>query len=178
MAQEKLGASPLTEPQKWQSLLRGQIINSTTHKYSRLIQLVDQKAQAMIILNSILVPVCIRGLEDPLLHYPAIVSIATACVSILTSIICIYPKRGHRKLGDPNFNYLHFNDVGHVDREEYLAAFLPIFNDPYKLAEVAVRDLHDTAKKSMIPKYFWIKLSYGTFCIGNLLALGAIAFLL
>ncbi len=174
----KTTASPLSDAQKWQSLLRGQIINSTVHKFSRLIQLVDQKAQVMILLNSILVPVCIRGFEDPILHYPALISIATACLSIFVSIICIYPKRSHRKSTDPNFNYLHFNDIGHMKREDYLEQFLPLFNDPYKLAEIAVRDIHDTAQKSMIPKYFWIKMAYGIFFVGNLLAVITIAFLL
>lgn len=164
--------------QRFQALMRGQVINATANKYSRLIQLVDQKAQAMIFLNSILVPVCIRGFEDPVLHYPAVISIITAGISILAAIICIYPKRSHRKLNDPDFNYLHFNDIGHVERDEYIEAFLPIFNDPMKLAETSVKDMHDTAKKSIIPKYFWIKLSYGTFFVGNALAMAVLAILM
>jgi len=150
--------------------LRGQIISATTVKFSRGIQLADQKAQALILLNSILIPLSLNWIDKPEFHYAAILSIATALASILAAIICIYPKRktGRREKG--TFNYLHFNDIGHIDRQEFIDEFMPIFNDPGKLAETAVNDLHDTAQNAMIPKFFWLKLAYITFFIGNMIA--------
>ena len=41
----------------WDALLRGQVLTATTAKLVNYIALADQKAQAMIIINSILIPV-------------------------------------------------------------------------------------------------------------------------
>ncbi|MBX2833905.1 MAG: hypothetical protein KTR28_02935 [Micavibrio sp.] len=162
---------------KWQALMRGQVISSTGLKFSRLVQLVDQKAQVMILLNSILIPVCIRGFYDPVYHWPAIISIVTSCISILSAIICIYPKRKMRKPGTLEMNYLHFNDIGHMKRDDFMSQFMPMFNDSEKLAELAVKDLHDIARNSLIPKYVWIKLSYGVFFFGNIIAIATMTVL-
>ncbi|MGH1397626.1 MAG: Pycsar system effector family protein [Alphaproteobacteria bacterium] len=160
----------LSDKQRWQALLRGQIISATTVKFSRGVQLADQKAQALILLNSILVPLALNWIEKPEFHYPAIISIITAMCSILAAIICIYPKRKKGRREKNTFNYLHFNDIGHMKRDEFMSEFMPIFNDAGKLAETAIKDLHDTAKNAMIPKFFWLKLAYATFFIGNLIA--------
>jgi hypothetical protein len=167
--------SEITDKIRWPALMRGQVLSAAVNKYARLIQLVDKKAQVMIFLNSILIPVCFNGLDNPIFQYACMVSIATACISILASIICIYPKRRRRKIGDENINYLHFNDIGHLEREEYMNAFVPILSDPERLTKAAVHDLYDTAKNSILPKYYWIKIAYGTFFVGNLLAIIMIA---
>jgi len=170
MSEKKQPISELTDTVRWQGLLRGQIINATTVKFSRGIQLADQKAQALIFLNSILIPVALNWIDKPQFHYPAIICILTALCSILAAIICIYPKRKEGRREKGTFNYLHFNDIGHIKRDEFLDEFMPIFNDPGKLAQTAVTDLHDTAKNSMLPKFFWLKVSYATFFFGNLLS--------
>ena len=163
-------AQPLSGEKRWHALLRGQIINATTIKFSRAVQLADQKAQALIFLNSILIPMALNWIEKPQFHHPAILCIITSICSILAAIICIYPKRKAGRKEKGTFNFLHFNDIGHIERDEFLDEFMPIFNDPQKLAETAVRDLHDTAKNGMIPKFFWLKLAYAIFFFGNLIA--------
>lgn len=160
----------LSGEKRWQGLLRGQIISATTLKFSRGVQLADQKAQALILLNSILIPVALNWIDKPEFHYAAIICIVAAICSILAAIICIYPKRKAGRRDKDTFNYLHFNDIGHISRDEYLEEFMPLFNDPGKLAQTALKDLHDTAKNSMIPKFFWLKIAYATFFFGNLCA--------
>ena len=155
---------------RWKGLLRGQIISATTVKFSRGIQLADQKAQALIFLNSILIPVALNWIDKPEFHIPALICIATALCSILSAIICIYPKRKKGRSEKGTFNFLHFNDIGHMKRDDFLEEFLPIFNDPAELAKTAVSDLHDTAQHSMLPKFFWLKIAYASFFIGNLCA--------
>jgi hypothetical protein len=92
-------------------------------------------------------------------------------LSIWAAIVCIYPKRKYRKQGDRELNLLHFNDIGHMDKDEYLKQMLPRFNDLSKLAELVVNDLYDTSRYSIIPKFLWLKISYSFFGIGNLLAI-------
>jgi len=156
---------------RWEALLRGQIISATTLKFVNVIRLADQKAQALIFLNSILIPVALNWLDKPEFHMASIICIATGMCSILAAIMCIYPKRKAGRKDKDTFNFLHFNDIGHMKRDEFLDEFLPIFNDPSKLAEIAVKDIHDVARNSMIPKFFWLKIAYAVFFIGNFFAI-------
>ncbi len=163
--------SELPEKQRWQALMRGQVMSATIDKFMTVIELLDQKAQVMIFLNSILIPVCITSVEHGTFKNAAIISIATAVLSIMAAIICIYPKRRYRKSGDRELNLLHFNDIGHLDKQEYIDRFLPAFNDLENLAEIVIHDLYDTSRYSILPKYTWLKLSYATFVVGNLVAI-------
>ena len=160
----------MEQKERWQALLRGQIIGATTAKFASVIRLADQKAQALIFLNSILVPVAINWISKPEFHTAAIITIVTALSSIFAAIICIYPKRKAGRKDRDTFNFLHFNDIGHMDRDDFLDEFMPLFNDPSKLAEVAIKDMHDVAKNAIIPKFFWLKLAYAIFFFGNLAA--------
>ena len=164
---------PKTEDKvRWEALLRGQVITVTTNKYFDYVQLADNKAQALIILNSILIPVALNWMEKDAFHWSAIISIITAVISIMTAIICIYPKRRAGRKPDGSINYLHFGDIGQIREEEFLDEFMPIFNSPGALAETAVKDLHDTARRIIRPKFFWLKMSYVSFFMGNLIAIG------
>lgn len=156
---------------KWESLLRGQVMSATTIKLTQLLRMVDQKAQTMILLNSVLIPFCIKTYEAKMFEYAAAISIVTALLSIFSAIVCIYPKRKYRKNGDRDINLLHFNDIGHMEEEEYIRLFMPEFNDPARLANLVVRDIYDTSRYSVIPKFVWLKVSYGIFFFGNLLAI-------
>lgn len=161
----------LSEKTKWKALLRGQIGATCLDRLMKLVQLIDHKAQVMIFLNSIMIPVCINALEHETFKFSPMVSIITAVISILAAIICIYPKRRYRKKGDPNVNLMHFNDIGHMEKDEYIDLFLPKFNNPQKLSEMVVNDIYDTSRYSIIPKLKWLKASYVTFACGNMLAI-------
>ncbi len=156
--------------QKWEGLLRGQVMSATVSKFTTIIRLLDQKAQAMILLNSILLPVCVKALEQDSLRSAATISIATAILSIIAAMICIYPKRRYRKSGDREINLLHFNDIGHLDKQDYVDKMLPKFNDTSELAKVVVHDLYDTSRYSILPKYAWLKITYFLFALGNFAA--------
>lgn len=158
------------QTEKWQGLLRGQITAATINKNMVVIRLLDQKAQIMIFMNSILVPLCLHNLDHAVYGKAAAVAIIASICSSLAAIICIYPKRKYRKSGDRELNLLHYNDIGHMDKDDFLAQIMPKFNDPSQLAELAVNDLYDMARYSMIPKYMWVKISYGVFAFGNILA--------
>ena len=155
----------------WSALLRGQVLATTTHKFVTYVTLADQKAQAMIILNSILIPVTIAWAGKPIFGLAATLAIVTALISIFTAILCIYPKRRRGSKPDGTYNLLHFGDIGRMKEEQYLMLFRPIFNDLERLAEESVKDLHDVARRIIIPKFFWLKISYGAFFIGNMIAI-------
>jgi len=166
----------MDEDIRWKALFRGQVINATTAKFANVIRLIDQKAQALIFLNSILTPVALNWINKPEFYIAAIICIVTGVFSILSAIICIYPKRKAGRKDKDTFNFLHFNDIGHMEREEFMNEFMPLFNDPSKLAETAVKDIHDVARNSIMPKFFWLKTAYAIFFFGNLSAILSIMF--
>lgn len=160
--------------ERWHALMRGQVMSASVQKFTTILQLLDQKAQVMIFLNSILVPVCVNAIEKGVYEHAAVISIITSVLSILASIMCIYPKRRYRKSGDRELNLLHFNDIGHLDKDEYIKSFMPVFNDTEKLAETVVHDLYDTSRYAILPKYTWLKVSYALFAVGNITALAVV----
>lgn len=166
----------LDQDEKWKALMRGQVMSATVNKFSVIIRLLDQKAQVMIFLNSIIVPVCLNSIDKSGLQDAAVISIITAVLSILAAMICIYPKRRYRKSGDRELNLLHFNDIGHLNKDDYMNRFKEVLNSPEKLAETVVHDLYDTSRFSILPKYMWLKFSYATFAFGNIIAI-IVAFL-
>lgn len=161
----------LSADQRWGALTRGQLLTATTAKFFGYVNLADQKAQVLIILNSVLIPVAINGLSVPALHNAALVCMLTSIISIYLAIVCIFPKRRSGRKPDGSINLLHFGDIAKISEKEYLAEFLPHYNDLSKLSELAAKDLHDIARHVIRPKFFWLKFSYIVFFIGNMAAI-------
>tara|TARA_A100000171_G_C2081850_1_gene120104 strand:+ start:228 stop:809 length:582 start_codon:yes stop_codon:yes gene_type:complete len=168
-------AAPIDKPY-WEALMRGQILTATTNKLVNYVNLADQKAQAMIIINSILIPVVLPWMSKPLYMWPAAIAVLTSVLGILCAILCIYPKRRRGQKPDGSYNLLHFSDIGRMKEAEYLSRFNPIYNDMNRLAEEAIKDIHDVSRRIIIPKFFWLKISYGCFFFGNVLAIATAAY--
>lgn len=161
----------MTEQKKWEALLRGQILSATTAKFISYISLADQKAQALIILNSILIPITLNWVNESIYSVPASIAIFTALFSIMFSILAIYPKRGARRVAENRINYLHFGDIGRLKEDQFLENFKHIVGDPGNLSEAVAKDLYDMGKNVMLPKFRWLKIAYISFFIGNSSAL-------
>lgn len=155
----------------WEGLSRGQAMAATTDKFVSYIGLADQKAQALIILNSILIPIALNWIDEENFHIPAVISIITSMISIMVSIIAIYPKRGARRVAENKINYLHFGDIGRLDEQRFMDSFRPLLNSTDKMAEAMAKDLYDMGKNVMLPKFFWLKIAYISFFVGNALAI-------
>jgi hypothetical protein len=145
---------------RWEALFRGAALTSTTQKLFNYVRLADQKAQGMIIVNSVIIPVAFGWVNKADFHAGAIISILTAVVSIFISIICIYPKRRTGKKPDGTRNLLHFSDIGYLK----------------ELTVAILKDIHDVSRRILRPKFFWLKLSYIIFFCGNLIAVSVILY--
>ncbi len=156
---------------KWNALSRAQILSATMSKLTSFVNLADQKAQAMIIVNSILIPFAIKWISVPEFSLAAIIVIFTSTLSIIASIFCIYPKRRSGKRPSGTVNLLHYGDIGEMELDDYLERFSKIYNDDSKLPVAVAKDFHDMSKNILKPKYTWLKVTYLTFFIGNLLAI-------
>lgn len=167
----KIAPDDLDDKARWQALFRGTVLSVTTQKFFNYVNLADQKAQVLIILNSVLIPVAINGLSIPNLHNAAIVSMLTGILSIYMAIVCIFPKRRSGRKPDGSINLLHFGDIAPMKEQEFLDEFMPYYNDLGGLSKIVAKDLHDIARRVIRPKFFWLKLSYISFFIGNFIAI-------
>ena len=92
-------------------------------------------------------------------------------ISIMVSIIVIYPKRGADRVAQNKINYLHFGDIGRIDEQRFMDNFRPLLNNTEKMAEAMAKDLYDMGKNVMLPKFFWLKIAYISFFVGNAMAI-------
>jgi hypothetical protein len=159
------------EQQNWQALMRGQIISVTTQKLFNYINVADQKAQVVIVLNSLIIPLALNELANEDFRLGATISIITAVLSILMAIICIYPKRRAGRKPDGSINHLHFADIAKMKEHDYLASFKPIFSSRARLAEEAIKDIHDVSRRILRPKFRALKMAYIIFFCGNVVAI-------
>ena len=121
--------------------MRASILSTTTYKLYSYIQLADQKAMALIIMNSIIVPVAMKSLDEHNFMFPATLAIITGVLSIFTAIICIFPKRGRNYKPDGSKNLLHFSDLGALTEKQYLEMMQPVYNDPAALGVEVLKDI-------------------------------------
>ena len=158
MSQEHDDINDVQEPKRWQGLARANVLNTTTLKLFGYIQLADQKAMGLILLNSAIIPLAMNWLHKGSLDLPATISVITGVASVFMAIWCIFPKRGRR--ANKEINPLHFNDIGGVSEEEYLRIMMPVYNDHQELAEHVLKDVHAISQKVLIPKFRLLKTSY------------------
>lgn len=158
----------------WHGLVRASILSATTHKLYRYISLADQKAMGLIIVNSAIIPFAMNGLDNlPGFKISATVTIITGVVSILMAIICIFPKRRVSNKSATEKNLLHFVEIANLSEDEFLDQFNPIYNDRGALGKAVIKDLYDVSNCVLAPKFWFLKISYIVFFVGNLIAISA-----
>ena len=70
------------QKKKWEGVFRGSILSATMTKHTSYIGFADQRAQGMIGINAILIPVALTGLKTVTFHTAAMVSLVTSIVVI------------------------------------------------------------------------------------------------
>ncbi len=156
------------QQQRWEGLFRGSVLSSTVAKNTALITSSDTRAQGLILLNSVLVPLAISGMKTSDLRAAALLSIVTALLTITLCIFCVYPKRLRSKVGTRNI--LHYAEFSTLDEETYVRLMKELLNDKEKMAEAVVRDLYHLGTRIVAPKYLLLRIAYLTFLIGQLSA--------
>lgn len=171
-------SDPVFIKKKWEGLARGQILNSTIRKFNSAIRLIDYKAQVMLVINSVTIPVGLSWVEKEQFYAGAIIAILTAVWTMFFAIVTIYPRSRLKKKDKENrdsLNLLHWGDISSMSKEEYLSKVMPIVNDPNKLTEAAMTDIYDISANVLRQKFFWIRFTYYSFFLGNIVALIVIA---
>ncbi len=156
-----------TDQERWQGLFRGSVLSAAIAKHVSFLTSADTRAQGLILLNSALVPLAINGLRTPAYHLASTICVLTALVTICLCIFSLYPKRLGSKTSK---NLLHYVSFSNMSEKAYLEEMKKAFADNEILAEMAVKDLHHLGSKIIKPKYFFLRVAYAVFLLGQLTA--------
>lgn len=159
---------------KWKALFRGSLLSTTINKHVNYVGFADRRAQGIITINAILIPIALSKTTDPYFMTGAIIAISTALLSMTTAMISLYPK----KYGSKNHQHpdlLHFSQIQQYQEHDYLDQMKTALSDTSILAEMAVKDLYHISSRILAPKFRWLKISYFLFLAGNIIAVLAIA---
>lgn len=167
-----------TDKKHWEALFRGSVLSTQSTNLISYVTIADHKAQVMLFLNSLVIPFIVPGLSAEGYYLPALLALTTAFVTIFLAIMAVMPRGANRfkKRKDPNL--LHFANIKNFARfDDYLGAMNPIYNDPQRLGQEALKFIYDTSFHILKGKYFWLRLCYGAFLVGNFIALIALIIL-
>jgi hypothetical protein len=156
-----------SQDERWAGLFRGGVISAIIAKHVGYLTSADTRAQGLIILNSGLASIALTGIKNPSYALPATLCIVTAIVTIILCVLALYPKQLGARSSMNVFHYAHFK---RMSEQEYLSEMKKALSDNSLLAEMVAKDLYHLGKKVLAPKYFFLRLAYAAFLIGQLVA--------
>ena len=134
-------------------------------------QMADSKANILLSISSVLATLAIAKLTEPAWVLPIGVlvffllgAIFFALLAVIPSMNLLRPKKLSTR--DPDFNTLFFGDYSRVPYPEYLAHMEEVMNDPGRVYEAQVREIHSAGVYLQKTKYNYIKYGYILFFTG------------
>lgn len=139
-------------------------------------QMADSKANILLSISSVLVTLALAKLTEPAWTLPIIVLVVFLLGAIFFALLAVIPSMNllrSKKLDtrDPNFNTLFFGDYSRVPYREYLEHMEEVMNDPGRVYEAQVREIHSAGVYLQKTKYNYIKYGYILFFVGILFSL-------
>lgn len=160
------------DSEHWAAMFRGTVLASQQRGLIAYVTIADQKAQVMLFINSLIIPFILPGVETADYRAAAILALITAALTVFFAVMTVFPRGPARFKKRPYSNQLHFADIKqHATFESYLHEVRPIYNDLGKLGTESLKYMYDMSRFVLKGKYFWLRLCYGSFLIGNVLAL-------
>ena len=147
-------------PEKnWPALLRGSVLSSVQSKHFQYISLADRRAQVIITINALLIPLSLSGYNKPDIQAGIIFFILTASLSILFAIISLMPKR-YQADASGERNLLHFSGIWQYDETTYKELMRESLESRNTITELMVSDIYHLSNDVLRPKFRYIRLSF------------------
>lgn len=154
-----------------------QMIRQTRAHHVNLSSLADKKANMMLTIAALMIPLSTRFLYEERSHLAAVTLIGFCVLTIVLAAYAAMPKLkiGKRAdstidLDDPTFNLLFFGSFTRMDYREYENAMENMMNDPNRVYETQIREIYSMGHYLDQKKYRFVLFSYLTFIAGILLS--------
>ena len=151
-----------------------QMIRQTRAHHVSLSLMADRKANMMLTIASLLIPLSIGFLYDERSHLAAATLIGFCVLTILLAAYAAMPKLKSDNnsetfdLEDTSFNLLFFGSFVRMSYTEYKDAMQKMMNDPNMVYETQIREIYTMGQYLAQKKYRFIQFSYLSFITGVL----------
>ena len=149
---------------------REDFLKTTINKNLTYSQMADRRAQALIAINPILIPLSLTKINHEEFKVPIIIFLETATLTILFSIISQIPKK-YDKREHKHCYLFHYSKIVKFKEDKYLDTMREIFSDSSKIADNAIQNMYHVSKYILVPKFRRVRRAYFTFIIVNILVL-------
>jgi len=154
-----------------------QMIRQTRAHHVSLSALADRKANMILTIAAIMIPLSINFLYDERSHMAAVILIGFCVLTILSAALAAMPKiNTDNKLdckpdiNQAGFNILFFGSFACMPYEDYKEAMATMMNDSNAVYETQLREIYTMGKYLAEKKYRYVQFSYMSFLAGVLLS--------
>ncbi|MBW1891234.1 MAG: hypothetical protein JRI93_12095 [Deltaproteobacteria bacterium] len=152
-----------------------QMIRQTRAHHVNLSTMADQKANMMLTIASLMIPLSTRFLYDQRSHLAAATLIGFCVLTILLAAYAAMPKLKRNKITDvpvdsldPSYNLLFFGTFTRMDYKSYTENMELMMNDPNRVYETQVREIYTMGQYLARKKYRFLQFAYLSFIVGVL----------
>ena len=150
-----------------------QMIRQTRSHHVALSLMADNKANMMLTISALLVPLSIRFLYDPKTQLAAMTMIAFSILTVLLAAYAAMPKlagpsdqKGPLDIKAPSFNILFFGSYTQLSYTEFEDVMGQVMNDHNKTYEVQLKEIYEIGQYLGQKKFRFVQYSYFSFLAG------------
>ena len=154
-----------------------QMIRQTRAHHVSLSEMADKKANMMLTIASLMIPLSTRFLYDERSHLAAVTLIGFCVLTILMAALAAMPKIRTGKiraskldLNEVSSNLLFFGTFSQMDYDEYKDAMESMMNDANAVYETQIREIYTMGQYLAQKKYRFVRFSYLSFISGVLIS--------
>lgn len=153
------------------------MIRQTRAHHVQLSSMADMKANMMLTVAALLIPLSIRFLDDPRLQPAALTMIGFCILTVLLAAYAAMPKKlgkkgPNKKIDpeDPSFNLLFFGSFTQMDYYDFEHAMEKIMNDHEEAYKTQIKEIYLIGQYLAREKYRFVRLAYISFITGMVIS--------
>jgi len=149
-------------------------IRQTRAHHVQLSYMADTKANMILTVSSLMIPLSLRYLTEPAFKWAAGVMILFCILTVVLAAVAAIPKvplisprsKMEPDLDDPSYNILFFGNFFCLDYDKFVKNMEEIMNDHSRTYETQLREVYVTGQYLAKKKYRFVRLAYITFIAG------------
>jgi len=153
------------------------MIRQTRIHHVQLSSMADMKANMMLTVAALLIPLSIRFLDDPRLQPAALIMIGFCILTVLLAAYAAMPKKLGKKgtsktidPEDPYFNLLFFGSFTQMDYYDFENAMEKLMNDHEEAYKTQIKEIYLMGQYLAQEKYRFVRLAYISFITGMIIS--------